>query len=78
MKAKPSEVEPKEWGDNAINVTLANMQHKEWGKTYMNLSTLRHGHLHKFEEMLHMHQEVQGCMEIRSIDEGSAWQSASP
>jgi hypothetical protein len=32
MKAKPSEVELNEWEDNAIKVTLTNLQHKERGK----------------------------------------------
>jgi hypothetical protein len=73
MRAEPLKVEPKEWGDNAIKVTLANLQHKERGRTYMNLSTQIHGNLHKFEEILHMHQEVQGGMERRSIGKGFAW-----
>jgi hypothetical protein len=29
MRAKPPEVEPKEWKDNAIRVTYAYMQQKE-------------------------------------------------
>jgi hypothetical protein len=44
----------------------------------MNLSTQIHGNMHKFEEILHTHQEIQGGMETRSIDKGSTWQSASP
>jgi len=52
-------------------ITLAKSQH-------MNLSTQIHGNMHKFEEILHTCQEVQGGMETRSIDKGSAWQFASP
>jgi hypothetical protein len=32
----------------------------------------------QIEDILHMHQEVQGGMETRSIDKSSAWQFASP
>ncbi len=43
----------------------------------MSLSTQRHGNLHRSKKILLMLQEVQGGMEIRSTNRGSAWQYAS-
>jgi hypothetical protein len=38
----------------------------------MNMSTHRHGSLYRSKDILQIHQEVQGGMEIRSIDSGFA------
>jgi hypothetical protein len=70
---EPSEVEPEGWGDNAIKVTLTYVQRREQEITKMSLSTQRHCNLYKYEEIIHMHQEVHGAMEIISIDRGFVW-----
>jgi hypothetical protein len=43
----------------------------------MNLSTQRHGNLHRSEEISHTYQEAQGGMETRSTNIGFVWQSVS-
>jgi hypothetical protein len=58
MKAKPLEIEPKGWGDNAPMVTFVNLQQKERESTKMSLSTQRHRILYKFEEISHMYQKT--------------------
>jgi hypothetical protein len=53
MKVEPPKVEPKGWGDNAFEVTPADLQRKEQEITEMSLSTQRHGVLYKSEEILY-------------------------
>jgi hypothetical protein len=38
LKAIPPKIEPKGWGDNAIQDTIANLQGKVHEKTKMNMS----------------------------------------
>ncbi len=52
MRAEPLEVDLKGWGDNAIMLTLVDLQRRVWEITEMRLSTQRHGNLYKFEEVL--------------------------
>jgi hypothetical protein len=54
-----------------------NLQWREHERINMSLSTQRHGNLHRSKKILLMLQEVQGGMEIRSTNRGSAWQYAS-
>jgi hypothetical protein len=61
-----------------LGVTLINLQQQVQEITKMSLSTQRHGNLYKFKEVLQIHREVQGGMEIRIIDKGYVWQFASP
>ncbi len=55
-KVEPPKVKLEGWGDNALKVTLADLQRKEREITNMNLSTQRHGTLYIFEKILHMYQ----------------------
>jgi hypothetical protein len=68
MRAKCSKVELEGWEDNAFKVTLIDLQQKEWERVEMSMSTQRHGTLYKSKEILHMYQEVQGGMEMRSTN----------
>ncbi len=52
MRVEPSEVDLEGWGDNAIKVTLLDLQQRVWEVTKMSLSTQRHGNLYNFEEVL--------------------------
>jgi hypothetical protein len=58
MKAIPPKVELKGWGDNVNKVTLVDLQQKVEARTYMSLSSQRHGNLYKFKEILHIHEEA--------------------
>jgi hypothetical protein len=52
MRVEPSEVDLEGWGDNAIKVTLLDLQQRVWEVRKMSLSTQRHGNLYNFEEVL--------------------------
>jgi hypothetical protein len=71
-KVEPPKVKLEGWGNNALKVTLTNLQRKERERINMNLSAQRHGTLYRFEEILHTYQEVRGGMETRSKDRGYA------
>jgi hypothetical protein len=58
MRAIPPKVELKGWGNNVNKVALIDLQQRVEDKTNMSLSSQRHGKLYKFEEILHIHEEV--------------------
>jgi hypothetical protein len=39
IRAEPSEVKPKGWGDNALKDTPGDMQQSEWARIELSLST---------------------------------------
>jgi hypothetical protein len=54
MRAKPLDVEPKGWGDNANKIAPTYLQQRIWERTKMNLSTQRHGNMYKSKEIPHV------------------------
>jgi hypothetical protein len=56
LKEISPKVEPKGWGNNAIKVTLVDLQQRLQERIGMNLSSQRHGNLHRSKKALHVHE----------------------